>query len=101
MEILGIVGRQNSGKTTLITQLIPALKALGLRVSTVKHSHHGFEIDKLAANFRFAFRPDDLKGCYAFLHQAHAGLECGAVVLSISSAFQPAPMPRITRPLDN
>jgi len=45
MEILGIVGRQNSGKTTLITQLIPALKALGLRVSTVKHSHHGFEID--------------------------------------------------------
>ena len=42
--------------------------------------HHGFEIDKLAAKFRFAFRPDDLKGCYAFLHQAHAGLECGAVV---------------------
>jgi molybdopterin-guanine dinucleotide biosynthesis protein B len=45
MEILGIVGRQNSGKTTLITLLVPALKALGLRVSTVKHSHHGFEID--------------------------------------------------------
>ena len=45
MEILGIVGRQNSGKTTLITRLVPALKALGLRVSTVKHSHHGFEID--------------------------------------------------------
>ncbi len=45
MEILGIVGRQNSGKTTLITRLIPALKALGLSVSTVKHSHHGFEID--------------------------------------------------------
>ena len=45
MEILGIVGRQNSGKTTLITRLVPALKAIGLRVSTVKHSHHGFEID--------------------------------------------------------
>jgi molybdopterin-guanine dinucleotide biosynthesis protein B len=45
MEILGILGRQNSGKTTLITKLVPALKSLGLRVSTVKHSHHGFEID--------------------------------------------------------
>jgi molybdopterin-guanine dinucleotide biosynthesis protein B len=45
MEILGIVCRQNSGKTTLITPLIPALKALGLRVSKVKHPHHGFEID--------------------------------------------------------
>ena len=45
MEILGIVGPQNSGKTTLITPLIPALKALGLRVSKVKHSHHGFELD--------------------------------------------------------
>jgi len=45
MKILGIVGRQNSGKTTLITRLVPALKALGLRISTVKHSHHGFEID--------------------------------------------------------
>lgn len=45
MQILGIVGRQNSGKTTLITRLVPALKDHGLRVSTVKHSHHGFEID--------------------------------------------------------
>ena len=45
MEILGIVGRQNSGKTTLITRLIPELKRRGLAVSTVKHAHHGFELD--------------------------------------------------------
>ncbi len=35
----------NSGKTTLLTQLIPALIARGLRVSVIKHAHHTFDID--------------------------------------------------------
>lgn len=35
----------NSGKTTLITQLIPALIARGLRISVIKHAHHRFDID--------------------------------------------------------
>ena len=35
----------NSGKTTLLTQLIPALIARGLRVSMIKHAHHTFDID--------------------------------------------------------
>jgi molybdopterin-guanine dinucleotide biosynthesis protein B len=38
--ILGIAGWKNSGKTTLIERLIPELKARGLKVATVKHSHH-------------------------------------------------------------
>ncbi len=33
------------GKTTLLTQLIPALTQLGIRVSVIKHAHHGFDID--------------------------------------------------------
>lgn len=40
MKVLAIVGRQGSGKTTLIERLIPALQARGLAVSTIKHTHH-------------------------------------------------------------
>ena len=40
VRVVGIVGRQGSGKTTLIERLIPAIKARGLSVSTVKHTHH-------------------------------------------------------------
>lgn len=45
--VVGIVGRSNSGKTTLLEKLIPELKRRGYRVGTIKHhSHPGFEIDK-------------------------------------------------------
>jgi molybdopterin-guanine dinucleotide biosynthesis protein MobB len=40
-----ISGPSNSGKTTLIEQLLPRLRAFGLRVATVKHAHHGLELD--------------------------------------------------------
>ena len=44
--IVSVVGRTNSGKTTLIEKLIPALAARGLRVATIKHHHHGdFQAD--------------------------------------------------------
>jgi molybdopterin-guanine dinucleotide biosynthesis protein B len=45
MKLLGIVGWSGSGKTTLIEQLIPILIARGITVSTVKRSHHGFDVD--------------------------------------------------------
>lgn len=44
--IVSIVGRTNSGKTTLIERLLPALARRGWRVGTIKHHHHGdFEAD--------------------------------------------------------
>ena len=38
--MLGIVGWKNSGKTTLVERLLPLLARHGLKVATVKHSHH-------------------------------------------------------------
>lgn len=46
MRIIGLAGWSGSGKTTLITKLIPCLIARGVRVSTLKHAHHGFDLDK-------------------------------------------------------
>jgi molybdopterin-guanine dinucleotide biosynthesis protein B len=44
--VLSIVGRSQSGKTTIIEKLIPELKKRGYRIGTIKHAHHGFDIDK-------------------------------------------------------
>ena len=45
IPIVSIVGRSNTGKTTLIEKLIPELIRRGYRVATIKHNIHGFEID--------------------------------------------------------
>lgn len=44
--IVSIVGRSESGKTTLIEKLIPELKRRGYRVGTIKHTHHPVETDQ-------------------------------------------------------
>ena len=46
MKVLGVAGWSGAGKTTLIVALLPRLRARGLRVSTIKHAHHGFDIDR-------------------------------------------------------
>lgn len=46
IPILSIVGCSDSGKTTLIEKLIPALNRRGYRVGTIKHDVHGFEMDQ-------------------------------------------------------
>lgn len=45
-KIFGIAGFKNAGKTTLIVELIKELRSRGLRVATVKHAHHEFDIDQ-------------------------------------------------------
>lgn len=49
-RIFGITGWKNSGKTTLTEKLVAELTARGRRVSTVKHAHHDFDIDKEGAD---------------------------------------------------
>ena len=46
MKIFGIIGWSGSGKTTLIKLLIPFLVKKGYSVSTMKHTHHDFDIDQ-------------------------------------------------------
>jgi molybdopterin-guanine dinucleotide biosynthesis protein MobB len=43
---IAFVGRHNSGKTTLLTAVLPLLVARGLRVGYLKHAHTGFDIDQ-------------------------------------------------------
>jgi molybdopterin-guanine dinucleotide biosynthesis protein B len=46
MRVIGLAGWSGSGKTTLLARLIPLLTGEGLRVSTIKHAHHNFDVDK-------------------------------------------------------
>jgi molybdopterin-guanine dinucleotide biosynthesis protein B len=46
VKIFGLVGWSGSGKTTLVTALLPELIGRGYSVSTMKHTHHNFDIDK-------------------------------------------------------
>jgi molybdopterin-guanine dinucleotide biosynthesis protein B len=45
MKIIGFAGWSGAGKTTLLTALVPVLIERGLRVSTLKHAHHRFDVD--------------------------------------------------------
>lgn len=67
MRIIGLAGWSGSGKTTLIKKLIPTLIARGSSVSTLKHAHHGFDLDQ--------------PGKDSFFHRA-----AGATEVIISSA---------------
>jgi molybdopterin-guanine dinucleotide biosynthesis protein B len=46
MRIIGLAGWSGAGKTTLMTKVIPVLIQRGLKVATVKHAHHEFDIDR-------------------------------------------------------
>jgi molybdopterin-guanine dinucleotide biosynthesis protein B len=61
MRIIGLAGWSGSGKTTLITKVLPVLIARGHTVSTLKHAHHEFDLD----------RP----GKDSFLHRASGATE--------------------------
>lgn len=46
MKVFGLAGWSGSGKTTLVCKLIPELISRGVTVSTLKHAHHNFDVDK-------------------------------------------------------
>jgi len=44
--VLGFAAWSGTGKTTLLTQVIPQLRAHGIRIAMIKHAHHKFDVDK-------------------------------------------------------
>ncbi|MCR4266700.1 molybdopterin-guanine dinucleotide biosynthesis protein B [Nitratireductor sp. ZSWI3] len=63
--VFGIVGWKNSGKTTLTAGLVLELTSRGLRVATLKHAHHAFDIDH--------------EGTDSFRHRAAGAVEVAIV----------------------
>jgi molybdopterin-guanine dinucleotide biosynthesis protein B len=45
-RVLGLAGWSGAGKTTLLMKLIPLLTQRGLKVATIKHAHHAFDVDQ-------------------------------------------------------
>ncbi len=45
LPIVGFAAYSGTGKTTLLKELLPLLRARGLRVGVVKHAHHSFDLD--------------------------------------------------------
>ncbi len=45
MKVIGLAGWSGAGKTTLLKRAIPHLLEQGLRISVIKHAHHGFDLD--------------------------------------------------------
>lgn len=48
--IVSFVGSSGVGKTTVVEQLIPLVRAAGLRVGTVKHAPHGHDVDRVGSD---------------------------------------------------
>jgi molybdopterin-guanine dinucleotide biosynthesis adapter protein len=78
MKVFGIAGYSGSGKTTLLEKLIPCFTARGLKVSVIKHAHHGFDIDrpgKDSYRHREAGATEVLLACHdrwALMHERRA-----------------------------
>eukprot|EP01035_Chromulina_nebulosa_P056351 gene56351-biopygen40241 len=80
-RIFGISGWKNSGKTGLAVRLVTALIGRGYLVSTIKHAHHDFDIDKVGADsYRHrqagAHEVTIVSGTrYAIMHELRGGPE--------------------------
>jgi molybdopterin-guanine dinucleotide biosynthesis adapter protein len=110
MRIIGLTGWSGAGKTTLILKLIPLLTAKGLKVSTLKHAHHMFDVDtpgKDSYEHRAAGATEVLiasENRFALMHELRGEPEpkleillskLSAVDLVLIEGFKRAPHPKI------
>jgi len=115
MKVFGIAGWSGSGKTTLLERLIPQLTARGLKVSVVKHAHHGFDIDRpgkdsfrhreagaievlLACNDRWALMHEQRDAAEPSLDELLARLSPCDLVLIEGFKQEPVPKLEVYRP---
>jgi molybdopterin-guanine dinucleotide biosynthesis adapter protein len=110
MRIIGITGWSGAGKTTLMLKLIPMLTGGGLKVSTLKHAHHMFDVDtpgKDSYEHRMAGATEVLiasENRFALMHELRGAPEpplevllgkLSAVDLVLVEGFKRAPHPKI------
>jgi len=110
MRVIGLAGWSGSGKTTLLTRAIPRLTARGLRVSTLKHAHHTFDIDRPGKDsfaHRAAGATEVLVGAasrWALVHELRGEAEPGLdallrrlspVDLVVIEGYKRAPHPKL------
>ena len=87
MRMIGLAGWSGSGKTTLLANVIPRIVARGLTVSTVKHAHHSFDIDrpgKDSHTHRMAGATEVVVGSlrrWAIVHELHEAPEATLTML--------------------
>jgi molybdopterin-guanine dinucleotide biosynthesis protein B len=110
MRVIGLAGWSGSGKTTLLTKLIPCLVARGLKVSTLKHAHHGFDVDqpgKDSHSHRMAGATEVMIGSavrFALVHELRGAAEptlrdllarMSPVDLVVVEGYKAAPIPKL------
>ncbi|WP_411728180.1 molybdopterin-guanine dinucleotide biosynthesis protein B [Methyloglobulus sp.] len=88
VPIIGFAAFSGTGKTTLLTQLIPILKQQGLRIGLIKHSHHNFQIDQPSKD---SFRLREAGASPVMLVSTHRR--------AIITEFQPAREPMLDEQL--
>ena len=110
MRVIGLAGWSGSGKTTLLTRLIPCLTARGHTVSTLKHAHHGFDVDQPGKDshaHRMAGATEVLIGSsarFALVHELRGAPEptvhellslLSPVDLVIVEGYKASPLPKL------
>jgi molybdopterin-guanine dinucleotide biosynthesis protein B len=76
LKRIHIIGRKNSGKTTLVVDLVRHLTARGLRVGTIKHTRHHHELDT--------------PGKDSYLHRQAGAAAVGILSPDMNAVFWPA-----------
>ena len=110
MRIIGLAGWSGSGKTTLLIKVIPRIVARGLKVSTLKHAHHAFDVDrpgKDSHSHRMAGASEVLVGSsarWALVHELRGQVEpalgtllqkLSPVDLVVIEGYKRAPHPKL------
>ncbi len=108
--VLAIVGWHNSGKTTLMVKLVAELTSRGYTISTIKHAHHEFDVDRPGKDsflHRQAGAQEVMVGSaarWALMHELREADEPGldellahmeTVDLILVEGFKNAPIPKI------
>ncbi|MDD3519441.1 MAG: molybdopterin-guanine dinucleotide biosynthesis protein B [Chromatiales bacterium] len=110
--VLGFAAWSGTGKTTLLTRLIPILRERGLRIAMIKHAHHAFDIDQpgkdsyelrkagaaqmlIASSHRFALMVDHDQPHEPVLAELLGKLDPALADLVLVEGFKAERMPKI------